>query len=153
MVHKMKKILSVLMVVGTLILTGCAKVPMASKAEDVQAKRFDTPNKAMSGLYIYRDSTFGARLRKNLYIDDKFIGQSAPKVYFYKLVTAGKHKVSTDSEFGNNDLYITTEGGKNYFIRQYIKMGVFVGGANLEQIDEEKAKAAIKKLKLARSPQ
>jgi hypothetical protein len=28
------------------------------------------------------------------------------------------------------------EAGKNYFIEQFIKLGVFVGGAGLEQVDE-----------------
>ncbi|MFZ7143113.1 DUF2846 domain-containing protein [Avibacterium avium] len=149
----MKKIISILMLVSALVLTGCATVPMASDAQDIQAKQFNSPNKKISGLYIYRDSMFGGVLKKDLYIDDEFIGESAPNVYFYKTVKPGKHKISTESEFGNNDLYITTQGGKNYFIRQYIRMGVFVGGANLEQVDEEKAKAVIKKLKLARSPQ
>ncbi|MCW9732730.1 DUF2846 domain-containing protein [Avibacterium sp. 20-15] len=150
----MKKILSVLMLVGTLILTGCAKVPVASEAENIQAKQFDAPPNNKSGIYIYRDgSIFGSALKKSLYIDGKFIGESARNVYFYQQVIPGAHKISTESEFSNNDLHITTEGGKNYFIEQYIRPGLFVGGANLKQIDEEKAKAAIKKLKLARSPQ
>ncbi|AEC16584.1 DUF2846 domain-containing protein [Gallibacterium anatis] len=148
----MKKIISILMLVSALVLTGCATVPMASDAQDIQAKQFNSPNKKISGLYIYRDgSILGAGLKKNLYIDDKFIGESARNIYFYKTVKPGKHKISTESEFGNNDLYITTQGGKNYFIRQYIRMGVFVGGANLEQVEEEKAKAAIRKLKMAKS--
>ncbi|CAM3817331.1 DUF2846 domain-containing protein [Avibacterium endocarditidis] len=142
------------MLVGTLILTGCAKVAVAPESENVQAKQFNAPTKDKSGIYIYRDgSILGAGLKKNLYIDDKFIGESARNIYFYKTVKPGKHKISTESEFGNNDLYITTQGGKNYFIRQYIRMVFFVGGANLESVDEEKAKAAIKKLKLARSLQ
>jgi hypothetical protein len=41
------------------------------------------------------------------------------------------------------------EAGKNYFIRQFIKIGPFVGGADLEQIAEEQAKADITKLGLA----
>lgn len=110
----MKKIISILMLVSALVLTGCATVPMASDEADVQAKQFATPKKTMSGLYIYRDSIFGSALKKDLYIDDKFIGESAPKVYFYKTVKPGKHKISTESEFGNNDLDITTQGGKNY---------------------------------------
>ncbi|HHV6932376.1 TPA: DUF2846 domain-containing protein, partial [Haemophilus influenzae] len=39
--------------------------------------------------------------------------------------------------------------GKNYFIRQYIKFGVFAGGANLEQVSEEEGKKAISKLNMA----
>ncbi|XOC77871.1 DUF2846 domain-containing protein [Haemophilus influenzae] len=57
--------------------------------------------------------------------------------------------MSTESEFSNNDLNIKTESGKNYFIRQYIKFGVFAGGANLEQVSEEEGKKAISKLNMA----
>lgn len=147
----MKKFLSIFVLLSALILTGCARTEMASSTQDIQAKQFSVPAKNLSGIYIYRDSVFGAALKKNLYIDGKFIGESAPKVYFYKQIEPGQHKISTESEFSNNDLHITTQGGKNYFIRQYIRMGVFVGGANLEQVEEEKAKAAIRKLKMAKS--
>ncbi|MGX2973531.1 DUF2846 domain-containing protein [Ursidibacter arcticus] len=145
----MKKLFSALGLTIALFLTGCAKTPLASLEQDAQAKQFNTPSKGLSGIYIYRDSILGSALKKNLYIDDKFIGESAPKVYFYKQVAAGNHKISTESEFSNNNLSINTESGKNYFIRQYIKMGVFVGGANLEQVSEDKGKQAISSLKLA----
>lgn len=145
----MKKFFSILLISLSLLLTGCATTVMDSAENDAKAKQFETPNIGMSGIYIYRDSYFGAALKKNLYIDDDFIGESAPKVYFYKQVKAGPHKISTESEFSNNDLSIHTESGKNYFIRQYIRMGVFVGGANLEQVSEEKGKNAIFKLRRA----
>ncbi len=69
--------------------------------------------------------------------------------YFYKLVSPGEHKLSTESEFGNNDLVLNTETGKNYFIRQYIKMGLFVGGANLELVSEPDGKKGVLECKLA----
>lgn len=142
----MKKFFSILLISLSLLLTGCATTVMDSTENDAKAKQFEAPNTGMSGIYIYRDSYLGSALKKNLYIDDDFIGESAPKVYFYKQVEAGPHKISTESEFSNNDLNIHTESGKNYFIRQYIRMGVFVGGANLEQVSEEKGKDAILKL-------
>ena len=42
------------------------------------------------------------------------------------------------------------EAGKNYFIRQFIKIGVFIGGAGLEQITEERGKVAVTKLEMAK---
>ncbi len=41
--------------------------------------------------------------------------------------------------------------GKCYFIRQFIKMGAFVGGAGLEQISEEQGKIDVAKLDMAKS--
>lgn len=101
------------------------------------------------GSIIYRNSWGGRALKKNLYIDDHFIGESAPDVFFYKQLNAGQHKISTESEFSNNDLTINTLAGKNYYIRQYMKLGVFVGGANLEEMSEKQAQEDIKKLGLA----
>lgn len=146
----MLKKLTLLLTVGTL-LSACASVPMESVEKSNAAKQFSLPEKGNSGLYIYRDSFlgFGAALKKDIYVDDKFIGESAPDVFFYKSVKAGNHKISTESEFSNNDLNIKTESGKNYFIRQYIRPGVFAGQAVLEQMSEEEGKKAVSKLDMA----
>jgi len=70
--------------------------------------------------------------------------------YFYKEVSPGQHTLSTQSEFGNNDMIIKTDQGKNYFVRQYIKMGVFIGGANLELVSEEDGKKGVSECNLAK---
>lgn len=83
-------------------------------------------------------------------IIDKCIGKSAPSVYFYNEVDANKqHVISTQSEFSPNTLVLYTESGKNYFIENYIKVELFIGGADLKERDEERAKKDITKLKLA----
>ncbi len=70
--------------------------------------------------------------------------------YFYKEVQRGKHKLSTESEFSNNDLSIDAEKGRNYFVRQYIKMGLLVGGANLELVSEDEGMKGVLECKLAK---
>lgn len=134
-----------------ILITGCATVPMASNQEDQKAKQFAPPPKGFSGLYIYRDSFLGigTLLKKSIYIDDKMIGETAPKVYFYKKIKPGKHKISTESEFSNNDININTQGGKNYFIEQYIRPGLFIGGANINQVSEAEGKKAVLERNLA----
>lgn len=147
----MKKYLLSLFIILSLFLTGCARTTIMDTPEnDKLAKQFNPPPAGYSGLYIYRDARFfGSGVKKNLYIDDKLIGASAPGVFFYKQVKAGPHKISTQSEFGLNHLNIETESGKNHFLRQYIKLGVFVGGANLEQVSEKKGKEEVLKFKRA----
>ena len=79
------------------------------------------------------------------------IGETAPNVFFYEEVAGGiEHKVSTESEFSPNDLLLKTDSGQNYFVRQYIKMGAFVGGAGVELVDGEKGKEEVAKLELAK---
>ncbi|GGI19142.1 hypothetical protein GCM10008066_17600 [Oxalicibacterium faecigallinarum] len=139
-----------LVVLTSVLFTGCASVQMESKEASQKAKEFAKPSAGNSGLYIYRDSFVGKALKKDIWVDGKCIGESAPDVFFKTEVAGNKdHKISTESEFSPNDLSLFTEEGRNYFIRQYIKLGAFVGGAGLELIEEEKGKAAVAKLDLA----
>ena len=133
-----------------LAMTGCASVPMEGMEETSIAKKFNPPVEGSSGLYIYRPSSLGGALKKDIWVDGKCIGESAPYVFFYEEVEGDKsHKVSTESEFSPNDLIVKVKSGMHYFIRQYIKLGVFVGGAALELVDEEKGKKEVSELDMA----
>ncbi|WP_349279265.1 DUF2846 domain-containing protein [Polaromonas hydrogenivorans] len=144
----MRKIAFVILL--SALFTGCASVKMESKEASEKAKQFTQPESGNSGIYTYRDSFVGKALKKDIWVDGKCVGESAPDVFFYTEVMGGKeHKISTESEFSPNDLSLLVEAGKNYFIRQYIKLGVFVGGAGLELIPEEQGKVAVAKLELA----
>lgn len=135
---------------AAVLISGCASVPMESKEASTRAKQFNPPAAGNSGLYIYRDSFVGKALKKDIWVDGKCLGETAPDVFFYDEVKGDmEHKISTESEFSPNDLAIKTAAGQNYFIRQYIRLGVFVGGANLEVVNEEEAKKAIIGLELA----
>ena len=133
-----------------LAMTGCASVPMEGMEETSIAKKFNPPVEGSSGLYIYRPSSLGGALKKDIWVDGKCIGESAPYVFFYEEVEGDKsHKVSTESEFSPNDLIVKVKSGIHYFIRQYIKLGMFVGGAALELVDEEKGKKEVSELDMA----
>ena len=134
-----------------LAVSGCASVDMAPTAASAEAKRFEPPQPGKAGLYIYRNSFVGKALKKTLWVDGRCIGESAPDVFFYTQVEGGKtHRVETESEFSPNALDVHMDSGRNYFLRQYIKLGVFVGGANLEQVGEERGKKDIQDLRMAR---
>ncbi len=142
-----KKINAVLL---SLLLVGCASVPMESSQKTSDAKQFLPPSEGKAGLYIYRYGTFGAALKKDVWLDGKCVGETARNVFFYEEVDGGvEHKISTESEFSPNDLLLKTENGKHYFIQQYIKFGAFVGGAGLKLVDEKDAKKQIEELSLA----
>ena len=141
---------SVALLLSCLAMTGCASVPMEGMEETSIAKKFNPPVEGSSGLYIYRPSSLGGALKKDIWVDGKCIGESAPYVFFYEEVEGDKsHKVSTESEFSPNDLIVKVKSGMHYFIRQYIKFGVFVGGAGLELVDEEKGKKEVSELDMA----
>lgn len=135
----------------SILFVGCASVPMESAEMSDRAKSFDSPANGSAGLYIYRSGSLGGALKKDVWVDGKCIGETAPDVFFYEEVQGDtEHKISTESEFSPNDLFVNTESGKNYFVQQYIKLGVFVGGAGLELVSEESGKKAIEKLRMAK---
>lgn len=129
-------------------LAGCASVPMASAEADAASKAFASPPTGKAGVYVFRNSWAGGALTKSVYLDGALVGETANKVYLYWVVDPGDHTVGTESEFGNNDVRWHADAGKNYFFRQYIKMGVFVGGANLEAVEEEEGKKEVLACKL-----
>lgn len=134
----------------SLLLVGCASVPMESTEKTSAAKQFLVPTEGKAGLYLYRYGSFGAGLKKDIWLDGKCVGETARNTFFYEEVDAGvEHKISTESEFSPNDLLLTPESGKLYFIKQYIKFGVFVGGAGLSLVDEIEAKTQVQELNLA----
>jgi len=140
-----------LAVAASLVLSGCASVNMATKEESAQAKEFKEPAAGQAGLYIYRNSFVGQALKKDIWLDDKCIGESANNVFFYTQVPGDKeYKLATESEFSPNTFTATLAAGKNHYFRQYIKMGVFVGGANLEAVSEEQGKKDISQLEMAK---
>lgn len=141
----------VFVAVAALLFSGCASVPMADKALSNQAKQFNPPPQGEAGLYIYRNSNFGAALKENIWVDGHCVGESARKVFFYTTVPGNKeHTISTESEFSPNSIKLFTKSGLNYFIRQAIKLGVFVGGSKLEVVDSSDGVAAIQDLALAK---
>ena len=147
----MKKLL-LAAVALTLILSGCASVEMESSEKSNLAKKFNSPSPNKAGVYVYRkDTHFGAALKKSVWIDKECIGETAKGVFFYQEVDGDKeHTISTESEFSANDLIIKVKSGVHYFIEQYIKLGLFVGGAGVEQKDEATGKKDLAELNMAK---
>lgn len=132
------------------LLSGCASVPMAPMEQDTALKSFSQPAADKSGLYVFRNTFVGQALKKTVSLDGSVIGETANKTYFYREITPGMHTLSTESEFSDNSITFQAEGAKNYFAKQYIRVGVFVGGANLEMVSEEEGRKEILECKLAK---
>ncbi len=131
-------------------ISGCSSIPLSSPVESENAKRFSSPNQGKAGLYVYRDSFLGPTLKKDIFLNDKCIGASVANVFFYEEIDGNvDYEVSTESEFSPNKLRFKSETGKNHFIRQYIKVGLVVGGAGLEIVSPETGMSAIRRLNKA----
>lgn len=144
-----KKIITTLAAVCLTLLSACASVPMASQQKDAELKQFKAPPDNKAGLYIFRNTFVGKALKKTVTLDGAVIGETANKVYFYRAIEAGKHDISTESEFSDNVTAFDAVAGKNYFAEQFIKLGAFVGGASVRMVDEEVGKKNVLECGLA----
>jgi len=134
------------------VSTGCVSVPMQTGEKSSEAKEFSAPEEGYSGLYLYRASTFGATIKEDIWVNGKCIGKTAPYMFFYETVESGReYKISTESEFSPNVISINPESGKNYFIKQYLRPGVFSAGAGLKLVSGEKGEKEVSKLELAQA--
>jgi len=144
-----KKTIIIAIFIAFSIISGCASVPLAPKEQDIAAKKFTKPTGDRAGFYVYRNTFIGQALKKTISLDDVVIGETANKVYFYKIIAPGSRKLSTESEFSDNAITFQADKGNNYFAEQYIKMGVFVGGANVKMVSEEEGKKGVLECQLA----
>ena len=137
----------------TFAFVGCASVPQANPQSSQQAKKLVAPSEGNAAIYVYRsNSVVGAALKKDVWVDGECLGETARGTFFLKEVVGNQeHTISTESEFSPNHLLLKTEAGKNYFVQQYIKPGMFVCGANLKQVDSVIGEKAVGEYQLAQS--
>ncbi len=146
----LKKALFGAAIISVSLLSGCASVPMAPMEQDAAAKMFSPPAADKAGLYVFRNTFVGQALKKTVSLDGVIIGETANKTFFFRDIRPGSHTLSTESEFSDNVITFQADGGKNYFAEQYIKMGVFVGGAALKMVPEEEGKRKVLECGLAK---
>ncbi|MGN1281271.1 MAG: DUF2846 domain-containing protein [Succinivibrio sp.] len=143
----MKRILSLLTLAASLfIFSGCTSVYMAPASESAVAKEFRQHDLSKAQLYVYRPNHIvGTAIKKAIWIDGTYVGQLKRKTFLLEEIEPGDHVITTESEFGNNHILLQAEPGKQYFVRQNIKFGVFVAGASIRIVDEAQGKSDIVK--------
>ncbi len=142
----MKSFAAVISAILVLLLSSCASVPMAPMDQDTKAKDFSpVPNKA--SLYIYRNESFGAAIPMTVSVNGKALGQTAAQTYFRLNLTPGKYNVESHAE-NVSSLPLTMEAGKNYFVWQEVKMGLWMARSLLQQTDETTGRAGVMESKL-----
>lgn len=141
-----RKIAGMLIVLG---LVGCASVPMGDEKQDAAAKRFTT-KPDMAGLYIYRNESIGGAVKMDVELDEKPLGQTAAKTYFYADVAPGKHTVASKAE-NTDTLEIDTVAGKLYYVWQEVKMGILYARTKLHLVSDDEGQKGVFESRLAAS--
>lgn len=136
-----------LLVVLGALAAGCASVPKAPAELDLAAKEFrTTPGKA--NLYVFRDEGLGSAVKMPVLLDGRLLGDTAAKTFLLTAVEPGAHTLLSKTE---NDavLDFTAEPGKNVYVWQEVKMGVWSARSKLHLVDEASARARVNACELA----
>ena len=123
------------------VLSGCASVPEASPELDQAAKSFAAP-RDKAGVYVYRNETMGAAIKLHVLLDEKYLGETASKTYFYTEVEPGVHTVTGKAE-NDSSVRFNAVAGRLYYIWQEIKMGLFQPRNELRLVDDATGRAGV----------
>ncbi len=124
-----------------LLFAGCASVPLATSATDTKSKEF-LPLPDRASVYIYRNENFGAAIPMAVSVNKRTLGQTAAKTYFHINVVPGRYSVESITE-NVSSLNLNLDAGKNYFVWQEVKMGMWSARSALQQVDEAKGRAGV----------
>lgn len=137
----LKKYIILLFLFSTVLFAGCRSVPLASMDEDTAAKQFKVnPNGAQ--IYLYRNEIFGGQIKIDVRLDGVEVGKTLQNTYLLLEVPPGKHKLESESE-NTSTLELATEKGKNYFVWQEAKMGLWLARNKLQSVDESTGKKGV----------
>ncbi len=135
------------LVILSILASACASVPMASPELDRTAKEFrTTPGK--SNLYVFRDESMGGAVKMTVLLDGQLLGDTAAKTFLVATIPPGPHALVSKTE---NDarLDFTAEAGKNVYVWQEVKMGVWSARSALQLLDEASARPRIAECNMA----
>lgn len=124
---------------------GCAQVQLAAPELDDAAKKFAV-TQGKSNVYIYRNETMGAAVRMPLTLNGRLVAETGPNTYALLVVDSGKHTLVSKTE-NDSSLSLEVLPGRNYFVWQEVKMGLFAARSLLQLVDEEKGRAGVAECK------
>jgi hypothetical protein len=85
-------------------------------------------------------------------LDGKLIADTSAYSFMVLNVPAGKHTVVSMTE-NDSPLQINADAGKNYFVWQEVKMGVFGARSALHLVDDDIGKKGVAECKLIQTAQ
>lgn len=130
----------------SLLVVGCASVPMAPADQDAKAKQF-TPVSKKANVYIYRNENFGRAIPMTVSVNGKVLGQTAAQTYFWLQLNPGQYNLESHTE-NVSMLNLSAEPGKDYFVWQEVKMGLWAARSLLQQVDDKTGREGVLESKL-----
>jgi hypothetical protein len=132
-------------------LTGCASVPKAPPALDVEAKSF-SPSEGKARLYVVRpDAMMGAAVVLHVIVDGRELGSTARGTYLMTEVEPGAHTVGSRTAENADQERVTAEAGRCYFFVIRPRMGFLAARVGLEAVSEGEGRKEVTRAKRAQS--
>jgi len=138
----MKKLSLPFLAVCSLLLAGCASVPMASASADAEGKQF-APQPGRANIYISRGMGVGSALVFQTILDGRIAGALAPNTYQLLSVPAGQHTLIVSATENVQQTTLTVQPGRNYFVEVSVSMGWTRGHANIETVSDAEGRRQV----------
>ncbi len=105
------------------------------------------PPEGKALVYIIRPQIQGSLVVFKNYINERYIGATKGRKFLYEILEPGMYTITSKAE-KYNSLELEAEPNKIYFIKQNLKMGIWMMRVQLELINEVKGRKLLKKCKL-----
>jgi hypothetical protein len=142
----MKKAIPLIFAFGALLFAGCASTHQYVPMPD-QTKTVEDPSKGR--IYVVRPASLGYAVSMNVSEDGKPIGATGSHGFICWERPPGDSIVSSASE-GVSQVPLTVDAGHVYYVFQHLRMGLLIARNELELVDEEKGRKALKNCHAAR---
>jgi hypothetical protein len=130
-----------------ILLTSCSQIPVATNAEDREAKLFK-PIKDKAIVYVFRDELMGGAVRMDLVFDNLLIGETRHNHYMRIVAKPGKHTMTSRSS-DSYSINVNLKPNQIYYFRQEALFGWWTyAKTKLTIVDEMDAQESIKNSEL-----
>jgi hypothetical protein len=123
---------------------------MAGMEQDAAAKTYQV-KQGKANIYVYRNENLGGAIKLTLLMDGKLVGDTGPKTYYLLEVEPGRHTLLSKAE-NDSVLELNAQAGRNHFVWQEVKMGLWQPRTLLQEVDEATGKAGVAECKRALAP-
>jgi Protein of unknown function (DUF2846) len=131
----MKRIISLAAIAFSMLLIGCA-APMKAAPEQDRAAKVFTPLKDKATLFVYRNENFGGGVGMPIKVNGQDIGETGAKTFFRLNLASGMYVIASEAE-NTSELPVTVVEGRNYFVWQEARMGIWKARTALRSVDEK----------------
>jgi Protein of unknown function (DUF2846) len=104
--------------------------------------------KGKGRVFVYRPTVFGFAIKPSVRIDEKVVGTSEGKGFFYSDQTAGKHEISIVTEYNHKNT-INVAAGKSNFVKCHVTPGGLVAHVIPNQVGATEGESGIQSCKMS----